>query len=179
MKFTVTMILLALGFSLPTVAQQKAADANPLSTAVKKIMERQAKNLSAAADEMPAEKYGFKPTPAQMSYGELMLHIAGSNNFLCARIAGRPDPAESKLTENDAKDKLVRELKASFDYCAQALAAVDDSKLNETVNIFDNRPVTRAYAMIILTDDWYDHYGAAAIYLRLNGLLPPTAQPKK
>ncbi|MGH9677145.1 MAG: DinB family protein, partial [Candidatus Acidiferrum sp.] len=162
-----------------SIAQQKTAEPNPVSSAVKKIMERQSKNLTAAAEEMPAEKYGFKPTPAQMSYGELMLHIAGSNNFLCAHIAGLPEPAESKLTENDAKEKLVHELKASFDYCEQALAAVDDSKLSNTVTIFSNRQVTRVYAMIILTDDWYDHYGAAAIYLRLNGLLPPTAQPKK
>jgi len=28
-----------------------------------------------------------------------------------------------------------------------------------------------------LSDDWYDHYGAQAVYLRLNGILPPTAKP--
>ena len=37
----------------------------------------------------------------------------------------------------------------------------------------------RAFALIALTNDWADHYSSAAMYLRLNGLLPPTAQPKK
>jgi hypothetical protein len=43
--------------------------------------------------------------------------------------------------------------------------------------LFGNRPASRATALIVLSDDWYDHYGAQAIYLRLNGILPPTAQP--
>jgi hypothetical protein len=31
--------------------------------------------------------------------------------------------------------------------------------------------------MISITDDWADHYSTQAAYLRLNGILPPTAQP--
>ncbi len=42
-----------------------------------------------------------------------------------------------------------------------------------------NHPGSSAAALIVLSDDWYDHYGAQAIYLRLNGILPPTAQPVK
>ena len=70
-------------------------------------------------------------------------------------------------------------LKASFDYCTQALAKMDDSNLGEQVPFFGGRKVSRATAMIVLTDAFADHYGMAAIYLRLNGLVPPTAQPKK
>jgi hypothetical protein len=43
--------------------------------------------------------------------------------------------------------------------------------------LFGNRPSSRAAALIALSDGWNDHYGAEAIYLRLNGILPPTAQP--
>jgi len=83
------------------------------------------------------------------------------------------------LKESDGKDKLVAGLKASFDFCTTALAKVDDSKLGDEVELFGGRKGPRAFALIALTNDWADHYSSAAMYLRLNGLLPPTAQPKK
>src|SRR2546429_5700051 len=48
------------------------------------------------------------------------------------------------------------------------------SKLGDQMMLFGNRPFSRAAVLIILSDDWYDHYGAQATYLRLNGILPPT-----
>jgi hypothetical protein len=53
----------------------------------------------------------------------------------------------------------------------------DDSKLGEMLPMFRG-PASRAAVMITLTDDLYDHYSAEAMYLRLSGLLPPTAQRK-
>jgi hypothetical protein len=47
------------------------------------------------------------------------------------------------------------------------------------VQLFGGREGPRAFALIALTNDWADHYSAAAMYLRLNGLLPPTAREKK
>jgi hypothetical protein len=38
---------------------------------------------------------------------------------------------------------------------------------------------TRAFAIIAFTNDWADHYSSSAMYLRSNGMLPPTAHPKK
>jgi len=73
----------------------------------------------------------------------------------------------------------VAGLKASFEYCSTALDKVDDSKLGDQMMLFGNRPFSRAAVLIVLSDDWYDHYGAEATYLRLNGILPPTAQPRK
>jgi hypothetical protein len=57
---------------------------------------------------------------------------------------------------------------------------VNDSQLGDEVTMF-GRPSgqSRAAMMIILAADWADHYSTAASYLRLNGILPPTAQPKK
>lgn len=163
-------------------AQQTSAPApesNPVSNAVRKTLERESKILPAAADAMPADKYSFRPTPAQMTFAHLVMHMAGSNNFLCSKISGTAAPADEKLTENDPKEKLVAALKGSFDYCTQALAKVDDSNLGEQLPFFGGRTISRAGAMIALTNDFYDHYSMAAMYLRLNGLLPPTAQPKK
>jgi len=150
--------------------------ANPVSTAVKNQLPRFSKNMVAAAEAMPAEKYGFKPTPEMNSFAHLVMHIAQSNNGLCSKISGMAAP-DAKMADTDPKDKLVAALKASFDYCATALEKMDDSKLGEQMMLFGNHPFSRAGVLIILSDDWFDHYGAQAIYLRLNGILPPTAQP--
>jgi len=149
---------------------------NPVTTVVREILPRQQKNLVAAAEEMPADKYSFKPTPAQMSFATLVLHIADSNNFLCAKAADLAEPKMPELKETDSKDRLVGALKSSFDFCSSALAKVDDSKLGDTVTLHGGHDGPRAFALFALTNDWADHYGAAAMYLRLNGMLPPTAK---
>ncbi len=152
--------------------------ANPVTTTVKGQLTRFEKNMVAAADAMPAEKYNFKPTPEMNTFGHLVMHIAMSNNFLCSKISGQAAP-DVKLADSDGKDKLVAALKASFEFCSASLAGVDDSKLGDSLTLFGNRQTSRAGALITLSDDWYDHYGAQAVYLRLNGILPPTAQPAK
>jgi hypothetical protein len=47
------------------------------------------------------------------------------------------------------------------------------------MTLFGSFPSSRAGALIALSDGFSDHYGAQAIYLRLNGILPPTAKPKQ
>jgi len=180
---TLTFILV---FSAVSAAAQTPAPAaapadvvpNPLSTSVKVQLARSSKNMIAAAEAMPADKFGFKPTPDMMTFGHLMVHIAETNTTLCSKLSGTPAP-EGKLEETDGKDKLVAGVKASFDYCSTALANLDDSKLGEPITIFGGRVVPRAAAWLILSGSWADHYSEEAVYLRLNGILPPTAQPKK
>ena len=152
--------------------------ANPVSSFVKQQLTRYNKNMVAAAEAMPAEKYSFKPTPEMNSFAHLTIHIAEGNNGLCSKISGTPAPSE-KITDDDPKDKLVAGLKSSFDFCTTALANVDDSKLSEPIVLFGSFSSSRAGALIALSMGFADHYGAQAIYLRLNGILPPTAQPKK
>jgi hypothetical protein len=152
--------------------------ANPVSGFVKAGVARYGKNMTAAAEAMPAEKYGFKPSPEMNSYGHLMMHIAQTNNTFCAKIAGQSAP-DVKLAETDPKDKLVAAIKDSFAYCTIALEKVDDSKLGEQFVLFGNRPMSRGGALVALGGSWTDHYATQAIYLRLNGILPPTAQPEK
>jgi hypothetical protein len=149
---------------------------SPVADATRAWLQLEAKNLTAAAEEMPADNYSFRPTSQQMTFAHLMAHIGVSNRFMCSGIAGQPAPKDTGVTDKDGKDKLVAEVKASFDYCTSALAKVDDSKLGEEIPSFGR---TRANLMMFLTAEFADHYSMAAIYLRLNGLLPPTAQPKK
>jgi hypothetical protein len=166
-------------FTLFAATAVFAQDKNPVTSVVKEILPRQQKNLVAAVEEMPADKFDFHPTPPQMTFGHLVLHIIESNNYLCAKIGDVPELKPTGLKDTDEKDKLVAALKASFDFCTTALAKVDDSKLADEIELFGGRKGLRAFALIALTNDWADHYSSVAMYLRLNGLLPPTAQPKK
>ncbi len=163
----------------PAAAQKDMGPvANPVTTTIKAQLTRYAKNMVAAAELLPAEKFIFKPTPEMNSFGHLVMHIAQTNNSLCAKISGAAAPDE-KILDSDPKDQLVAALKASFEYCTSALEKVDDSKLGDQMMLFGNRPASRAGALIFLFGSWTDHYGTEAIYLRLNGILPPTAQPPK
>jgi hypothetical protein len=153
-----------------------AASSNPVSDALRTSLKRAEENLVAAAKEMPADKYGYAPTPAQMSFGKLVLHVAGSNNFMCSTISGSKAPERSKLEPGDTKDKLVSALEQSFQYCNTALANLTDSNLGEEVPFFGGRKISRAAAVLGLAEDWGDHYSLAATELRLNGMLPPTAK---
>jgi len=151
---------------------------NPVSGFVKAGVARYEKNMVAAAEAMPAEKYVFKPSPEMNSFGHLVMHIAQSNNTFCSKISGQAAP-DVKIAETDSKDKLVAAVKDSFAYCTTALAKVDDAKLGEQFVMFGNRPMSRGGALVALGGSWTDHYATQAIYLRLNGILPPTAQPAK
>jgi hypothetical protein len=172
--------LCAGAMAIPLLSPLSAQEtANPVSSALKNSLKSSEKNLVAAAEFMPADKYGYKPTAAQMSFGQLMLHIAGSNDYMCATIAGTKAPQREKLTATSPKAALVARLKQSFEYCTTTLAPIDDSKLGESVPFFGGRTISRGGAMMDLVGDWSDHYGASAIYLRLNGILPPTAKGAK
>jgi hypothetical protein len=168
-----TICLLA---PMAVMAQDSAA--NPLSATVRETFDQYAKNLVATADEMPAAKYDYHPTPEQMTFGKTIEHVAEVNNFACAKFSDMPGPQGSKATEADGKTKLVAGLKASMDFCAKAFSSLSDAKLAEQVTIFGGRRTTRLGAAMEVTNDLIDHYAALAVYLRLNGLLPPTAQKK-
>ena len=170
-RFLLVLTLAAL--NAPLFAQQNK---NVVTEVIREMLPRQAKNLIGAVEEMPADKFSFKPTPPQMTFAHLVIHIAESNNYLCAKAGDAAAPKAPTLSETDGKDKLLAAMKASFDFCTTALAKIDDSKLGDTVDLYGGRQGPRAFALIALTNDWADHYSAAAQYLRLNGLLPPTAK---
>lgn len=152
---------------------------NPVSTVVRETLTRQRANLVAAVEEMPADKFAFKPTDQQETFAHLALHITKANNFFCSKIEDAPEPKTDSLKDTDSKEKLVDALKASFDFCEAAVTKCDDSKMGDPIEAFGGHKEPRAWAWIALTSNWADHYAAAAMYLRLNGLLPPTAQAKK
>ncbi len=156
-----------------TVAAQ---DRGPVSTALRADAERYERNIVGAARTMPADKFTTKPTAGQMSFAELVRHVAMGNDSICSWISGQAVPQAGDLSASAGKDTLVKALEQSFSYCRTALDKVDDSRLGEEVPFFGGRKVTRAAAMLDLAADWGDHYSLMATELRVAGLLPPTAQ---
>ena len=165
------LILAASAAAQTTPAQTK----NPVSTALRDVLRGQKKNTVAAGEAMPADKFNYKPTADQRTFSQLLVHIAETNNLLCSKAAAVSAPKDEEVKDTDSKDKLVAALSASFDFCSEAMTKMDDSKLAGTTEAF-GKQVSRAWISLILVGAWEDHYADAAMYLRLNGVLPPTAK---
>jgi len=159
-----------------TPAVVTAQQANPVADAFRDNYKQEAKNLIAVAEEFPAEKFSYKPTPAQMSFGDIVVHLSQGNDYLCGSIGGVKAPTRTKVDHDDAKPALVARLKETFAFCDQALAPLTDANLSEQLPFFGGRKLSRAAVMTLTTGDWADHYSQWAIYMRLNGMLPPTAK---
>lgn len=158
-------------------AQDAAPMANPITSMIKQQVTRYGSLEVAAAEAMPAEKYNNKPAPDLRTYAQLILHVAQFNDNFCARISGMPAPDIKDLKETDGKEKLVAAVKSSFEFCTTALSGLDDSTLGQSAGKLGPNNLSRGGAIMVLGEDWFDHYSAQAIYLRLNGILPPSAQP--
>jgi hypothetical protein len=179
------LICAAIGFSqekssapsTPPAATVPTKD--PVTSALRILLTRSRNNILGAITAMPADKFNYKPTPDQMTFAHLIVHIIGSNNGTCSKAADVPAPKVEEVKDTDSKDKLLAAATASFDFCGEALGKMDDSKLGDTVELFGGHQFPRAMAALGLASGWADHYGAAAMYLRLNGILPPSAQPHK
>ena len=157
----------------PVSGRAQSPTADPVSSQMREVLDSFATNLVAAAEEFPADKYTYHATPEEMTVGKTMAHIAQVNNFACAKVGGTAAPEQAKVGEAD-KDKLVEGLKASMDFCRQAFSGLTDAKLGDTIP--GRRPTTRFAMAIEVTNDLVDHYATLSVYLRLNGMLPPTAQ---
>ena len=112
--------LLFLASACAALAQQTA---NPVSSVLRDSLAGRAKNTVAAFQSMPADKYEFKPTTDQMTFGHLAAHIVESNYFFCANVGDVAIPKFDELKGTEGKDKLVAAMQASFDFCGTALAS--------------------------------------------------------
>jgi hypothetical protein len=154
---------------------------NPVTDAVRQVLVLQSKNLIESAELMPADKYGYHPTEAQMTFGKLVVHIVQTNTLICSAIGNLAVSADvMKLADTAPKEALVGAITQSFTSCTEALAKVSDAQLGEEASMMGRRTgQSRAAALITIANDWADHYSTAASYLRQNGILPPSARPKK
>jgi hypothetical protein len=125
------------------------------------------RNLEAAADAMPAGKYGFKLTDGQMSFGEWINHSTERNYADCATLKGEPAPeAAKKVAGLKEKAEISQALKDSFAYCAAALEGIDDQKALSSPQM--------AYSLLHIVVHNNEIYGNIAGYLRVSGIVPPS-----
>ncbi len=188
---TACAALLALALPASLAAQQPPAGspANPITEAFRIRTMALQRNLAQAFDSIPESKFGYKPTPAQLTIGFIAQHLATDNFLFCnafgpmkATRAAEDTTTADSVKATWPKAKLVEKLKASFTFCESAFAQLDDAKLAEqtTVTFRGGRTMNTSRAMMALGHalDMADHYSQIANYMRLNNMVPPTALPR-
>lgn len=141
---------------------------NRISTFLRKTLAERSAELVAAASRMPADGFSLKAPPDNVSFGYLTLHVADGNYLFCSFIAGVPVPQHPTLGETEPKAKLVGRLKASFDFCTQALANLDDSHMSEQLTIGEAK-MARSMAVLTLASSWATHHDQQQQFLQLAG----------
>lgn len=185
---TPSVAVLALAFATTLGAQQPAQTANPITAAFKARIGALSREIPQALDSIPESKFAFRPTPAQMSIGDVAQHVAEDNYLFCNTFGNmKADiPADEMNTPDSVKAtwpkaKLVSQLKGSFEFCEKALGQVTDEGLaGQTTLTYNGRSMKVGLASMVLEHalDLADHYSQLANYMRLNGILPPTALPR-
>jgi hypothetical protein len=130
--------------------------------------------LVAALDSIPAARYDYRPTPVQQTIGYIAQHVEGANYALCERLGDRKHPRTAKDSLADTikarwpKDTLVARLAASLRFCDDAM---------EHVPRLDSPAL--ANTLLAIETDLAEHYSQLAVYMRLLGMVPPSALPPK
>ena len=190
MRTTMYAAILALALPVGLGAQTPsgAPPANPITTSFRGRILGLHRNIAQAFDSIPAEKFSYRPTPAQQTVGYIAQHLVNDNTLFCNNFGAMKATRSAKdTTTADSvkatwpKDTLVAKLKESFKFCESALAQVDDAKLADQVTMTfggQSRSVTRSGMLLGHALDMADHYSQLANYMRLNNILPPTALPR-
>jgi len=182
------LALLAASFAIPAHAQdamKKDATPKPADPELKVVLDSWndiGRKLIAMAEDFPEDKYEFKPTPAQRSFAEQLLHAAGANYYFTNPVMGKKPPTEEDMKPGKFKGKaeIVAFVKKAFADGAAAIQSKGEKGLNDTiVDSFSNqqaRVIDYAYGFI---EHSGEHYGQLVVYYRLAGLVPPESRPKK
>lgn len=124
----------------------------------------------AVAEAMPAEYYDFKPNPEEMSFGEMMSHLAQSNAEAFASVAEiEPLPVPSGYD----KKTVIKFLNDSFEWCAKQFAAMTSAQFDRMLNIGEGRQATGIEVLCWAFTDTAHHRGQAEVYMRVKGIKPP------
>ena len=134
----------------------------------------------AVAKAMPGESYDFRPTPEEMTFGQLMAHIGGANLGACANASGLPKPEFPPKIAAYAKDTklsvdretVISFLTDSFDFCNKAVAAMTLDRMHAVVGPPARNLTAFEWQWSYFTHTAH-HRGQAEVYLRLKGIKPP------
>jgi len=182
-----TTTLLALGLSHTGSAQgQQGRGAPPAAPTITTLAgdvqadwAMQKDWLVNAADAMPADKFGYKSTPAQRSYGEQIMHVVQANQQVVAMLGGKTPPPAINLKAATKADVMTA-LRQSMDYWEVVLKEFTDQQLNERVTTpassFLGPSASRLRLIYQSMMHSQDIYGQMVVYLRLNGIVPPASR---
>jgi uncharacterized damage-inducible protein DinB len=135
--------------------------------------------LMKIAAAMPEEKFSYKSTPPQRSWGEQILHVAEANVIQMGRLGSTATPPAVNMKAT-SKAEILKSLSDSFDYGTAALREqTDQTMLGQAETTRFDRfmgPSTRARVVYYVIGHTWDIYGQMAVYLRLNGIVPPASQ---
>jgi uncharacterized damage-inducible protein DinB len=136
--------------------------------------QRAATEILDVAEVMPAEKYGFKPTPEISSFGDQLVHVAGvAQRFIDSAKGVKTDAAHHGAM---AKPEVIGLLKKTFQSAQEMITPLTDAQLLEPVKFpFGDRTVTRATFWQGPLYQIRNHHGQLVVYLRMNGIVPPTS----
>lgn len=130
--------------------------------------------LSAASEEVIA----FKPTPDMRSFGQQMLHLAEANYGLGSAASGKSSPVtfgqlEKASADYQSKEALTSAVMESYDFVISALKEFDETKMDESITVFNRFEMTREKGFIKAFEHQTHHRGQTTVYLRLKGIKPP------
>jgi len=161
--------------ALSLLAGMAAASSGPAENDYKAVLTKHwqiSKEFTlAVAEAMPAESYDFKPNPDEMSFGQLMIHIALSNSEAFANAAGTEALAQPSGTD---KKTAIKFLADSFDRCVKDFEAMTPAQLNRMVDIGAGRQAMAIEVLWWASTDTAHHRGQAEVYLRVKNIKPPT-----
>ncbi|MDQ2664766.1 MAG: DinB family protein [Gemmatimonadota bacterium] len=186
---TLNLALLGLAFPLALAAQAPAGTAaSPITTAFRTRTLGLQHNLAQAFDSIPESKFGYRPTPVQLTIGYIAQHLASDNYLFCnnfGTMKATVSPMDSSTADSVKamwpKETLVAKVKESFAFCESALTQLDDAKLADQVTMTfggNSRTLSRVTMVLGHVIDMADHYSQLANYMRLNNMIPPSALPR-
>jgi hypothetical protein len=174
----------------PTAAELSKNET--VGTALMRTYGSQEFEFRSAAEAMPEDKYGYRPTTAVKStepapfgptelrtFGEQVKHVACANFAFAAELDGKKPPADcDKGGPDPAKTRaeILVYLRNSFAAMNASLNAVSSKNMYEPIEGPYAGPNTRLG--LAGTAIWHvaDHYGQIVMYLRLNGIVPPASR---
>jgi uncharacterized damage-inducible protein DinB len=173
-----SVLTLVAAFPASAIAQAPAAakpSPDPAITALRANWQQVIDNIAVAATELTEGEYAYRPVATVRTFGELIGHIAGSQNMMCAAALGEPQPAEDAV-ERTAKTKaaLVEALRQSNAYCAKAYA-ISASAAAGSTQLFGSA-MTRFGALTLNAVHDGEHYGNIITYMRMMGKVPPSSR---
>jgi uncharacterized damage-inducible protein DinB len=153
-----------------------APSANPYSTFTKAVYERVENILLRSAEKVPEEDYGFKPTDAVRSYGQIIGHVADAQYMFCSIALGEKNPAPNIEKTKTTRADLIAALKDAFAYCDKVYDGMTDASGAQIIKLFGGDTPRLGVLMVNNMHDM-EHYGNLVTYMRLKNIVPPTSEP--